>query len=263
EPADGWLKLHQVPATWSDARLRCHAEGAVLASPLTYQLRDAVINLVSQQSSVNIIFTGVHATLSKGDYASIEDVKCTSVFPYVCYKKRAALVVTGCGTTDPEYNLDVRTGSCYKFHRRGLTWSRAYMTCMAEGAHLAIINSEQESTVLKELFDKNPQSVIFSKLPDIASIGFLDWGDGGSWMTIHGETLEEAGFSHWHGSTPDNYTRAPEYSPELCGSIFRSGFINDIACDLKLPFIYKFSKDNRLDNIFVVLPIEQHNAAML
>lgn len=25
--AGGWLKLHQVPATWNDAQLLCHAEG--------------------------------------------------------------------------------------------------------------------------------------------------------------------------------------------------------------------------------------------
>lgn len=86
-----------------------------------------------------------------------------------------------------EYNLDVRTGSCYKFHRRGLIWPQAYMTCMAEGGHLAIINNELEAKVLSELLTKTLDKLIFSKNRHIASIGFLEWGDGGSWMTIHGE----------------------------------------------------------------------------
>lgn len=86
----------------------------------------------------------------------------------------------------PEYNIDTRTGSCYKFHRNGLTWPAAYMTCMAEGAHLVIMNSDVESQVLKELYAKNPDSKIFAKWPQYASIGTYDAGDGGYWMTIHG-----------------------------------------------------------------------------
>ncbi|KOB74506.1 Uncharacterized protein OBRU01_09152, partial [Operophtera brumata] len=156
KPADGWLNLHIVPATWSDARLICHAEGAVLASPLTQPLRDAILDHVKLNSSVHTIFTGVHTTFSKGVYASIE-----------------------------EYHLEKRTGSCYKFHRRGLSWSQAYMTCMAEGAHLAIINSELEAVALKELYASHPDNVISAKYVNFAGIGALDSRDGGSWMTIH------------------------------------------------------------------------------
>lgn len=29
ESAEGWLKLHWLPATWSDAKFRCHAEGSL------------------------------------------------------------------------------------------------------------------------------------------------------------------------------------------------------------------------------------------
>ncbi|KOB63854.1 Lipopolysaccharide binding protein, partial [Operophtera brumata] len=72
--ADGWLKLHQVPATWRDARLICHAEGNVLASPLTNQLQSAIIDYVREVRGTELttIFTGVHASFSKGDYFSIE-----------------------------------------------------------------------------------------------------------------------------------------------------------------------------------------------
>ncbi|KOB65867.1 C-type lectin 21, partial [Operophtera brumata] len=176
---------------------------SVLASPLTNQLQSAIIDHVREVRGTELttIFTGVHASFSKGDYFSIEgvpllklplewapgqpdnylnsesclvmltqsngtvgDVMCSDVFPYVCYKKKTTL-----------------------FHRRGLPWSRAFMTCAAEGAHLTIINSAGESQVLKEIYAKNPDNLIFSKDPGTAAIGFHDWGERGSWMTIHGK----------------------------------------------------------------------------
>lgn len=89
----------------------------------------------------------------------------------------------------PGYNLDKRTGSCYKFHRRGVIWSQAHMTCAAEGGHLLILNSDQEQTVVKEIYNKHPDNVILSNRPQYIYIGIFDAGDGGSWMTIHGRCI--------------------------------------------------------------------------
>lgn len=86
-----------------------------------------------------------------------------------------------------EYNLDARTGSCYKFHRGGLIWSRAYMTCAAEGGHLAVIDTVGEQLVLKDIFAKHAQNTLFNAVfKDSALIGFSDWGEKGTWTTIHG-----------------------------------------------------------------------------
>ncbi|KOB63853.1 C-type lectin 21, partial [Operophtera brumata] len=256
-----------------DATLKARS---VLASPLTNQLQSAIIDHVREVrgSELTTIFTGVHASFSKGDYFSIEgqpdnylnsesclvmltqsngtvgDVMCSDVFPYVCYKKKTTLMLTGCGTNDTEYNLDTRTGSCYKFHRRGLPWSRAYMTCAAEGAHLAIINSAEESQVLRDLYAKNPDNLIFSKDPGIAAIGFHDWGERGSWMTIHGETLKRAGFDRFENGQPDNATRVRTGDDgEYCGSIFRSGNLNDVWCNVHVPFICEKKPDSLLPDI--------------
>ncbi|KOB78577.1 C-type lectin [Operophtera brumata] len=186
--AEGWLKLHQVPATWKEARLRCHAEGNVLASPLTNQLKSAIIDHVREVrgTAPTTIFTGVHASFSKGDYFSIVGVPMLKLplewapgEPDNYLNSESCLVMLTQSNGTVEYNLDARTGSCYKFHRRGLPWSRAYMTCAAEGAHLAIINSAEESQVLKDLYGKNPDNLIFSKAPGIAAIGFHDWGERG------------------------------------------------------------------------------------
>lgn len=46
--------------------------GAVLASPLTFQLKNAIIEYLDiDLGSPATIFTGVHDTYSQGDYASV------------------------------------------------------------------------------------------------------------------------------------------------------------------------------------------------
>ncbi|KOB78576.1 C-type lectin 10 [Operophtera brumata] len=138
-------------------------------------------------------------------------------------------------TISTEYNLDARTGSCYKFHRRGLPWSRAYMTCAAERAHLAIVNSAEESEVLKDLYAKNPDNLIFSNEPGIAAIG----------LNISGETLKQAGFDRFRDGEPNNSTHARTGDDgEYCGSIVRSGNLNDVWCKVHIPFICEKKPDS-------------------
>lgn len=86
-----------------------------------------------------------------------------------------------------EYVYDFRSGSCYKFHRQGRPWYKAYTTCKAEEAHLAVINSKRENKVLKDLFAKYPSSRIEKgTYTHNAYIGVRDWEDGKSWMTVEG-----------------------------------------------------------------------------
>ncbi|KAJ8709544.1 hypothetical protein PYW08_009548 [Mythimna loreyi] len=71
--AKGWFKYHVVPATWFDARLRCSLEGAELASPTTLEIQSEMMNIIKETNSKQKeIFTGIHATLSQGDYNTIE-----------------------------------------------------------------------------------------------------------------------------------------------------------------------------------------------
>ncbi|KAM3956936.1 uncharacterized protein ACR2FA_009055 [Aphomia sociella] len=279
---DGWVKLHRVPANWNEARLRCHAEGAVLASPIN----DALLTVMKNTAATNItthcgIYTGIHSTFYKGVYSSVEgvslskipvpwapqepdnyedsenclvllpngtmaDVKCTEVLPYICYKKKTkSLVQTGCGTTDSSYNVEPRTGSCYKFHTECQTWPRAYMTCAAEGGHLAVINSAVEAQALKELYSKIPKNNIHCKYKEPFLVGFLDWNKDGTWFTIHGETLEEAGFANFSPGQPDNAKIGT--LGEQCGAMFSNGLLDDIWCDnIVLPFFCEKSPDSLL-----------------
>ncbi|XP_059056932.1 macrophage mannose receptor 1-like [Achroia grisella] len=280
---DGWWKLHNIPITWDLARQQCLAEGAVLLSPLNehYVMAMEMIMATSNGSIQRGIYSGVHATYSKGVYTSIEgvplskipvswapgepdnynnnescllfysngtmaDINCNEVRPYICYKKKNKSVVrSDCGTTDSQYHLESRTGSCYKFHYMGQTWHQAYMTCAAEGGHLAIINSATEAQILKELFAKYPANKVIAKYTEPVSVGFYDWNKDYTWVTIHGETLSEAGYSNWPVGQPDNAKIGN--LGQQCGGMFRSGLLDDVWCDIiTFPFICEKKPDSLL-----------------
>ncbi|VVC99730.1 unnamed protein product [Leptidea sinapis] len=164
QDAGAFLKLHEIPANWREARLRCHLEGGALASPLDSHLLQAMQTLMAGGPKLKCgVFLGIHATFSRGDFFSIEgvplnkiphkwaegepdnyndqescllltpqgefaDVNCSDTYPYVCYKKTPVGMKTMCGTVDPGYTFEPKTGSCYKFHSTPRTWSRAFMT---------------------------------------------------------------------------------------------------------------------------------------
>ncbi|XP_022125996.1 uncharacterized protein LOC111000749 [Pieris rapae] len=275
----GWIKLHPVPSTWADARLRCHLEGANLASPQNLKFATVLKNTLRNTHAERTgIFTGIHATFSKGDFQSIEgipltkmplqwmpyepdnenndencivmhsngtiaDVNCNEVFPYVCYRKKSKNeVLTECGTVDSDYHLDPRTGSCYKFHFIARNWTRAFMTCAAEGAYLAIINNDAEAEILKDLFAKHPDAELrFTHIKDIAFVGFHNWGERNVWTTIHGQSLE-MGFNTFSVNQPDGT------SPwDYCGGFFRTGKLDDSWCSDRMAFICEKSIDSLLD----------------
>ncbi|XP_038211981.1 macrophage mannose receptor 1-like [Zerene cesonia] len=280
QEVDGWVKLHQVPAPWEDARLRCELEGAILASPHTRNLESIMRRVMANtHSEASGVFTGVHATFSKGDFYSVDgiplskmpvqwmpsepdnqnnaescivmvangtiaDVSCYDVYPYVCFKKRTKnMIMNVCGTTDPEYKLNEQTGHCYKFHLTPRNWTRAFMVCSAEGAHLAIINSDEEAGVLKELHGRHKAD----DLPyDTIFLGFQDWGENGVWTTIHGQSLADSGYAKFQPGQPDNASPG-----ENCGSMFRNGYFNDAWCYVKLAFICEKTVDSLMDDMDV------------
>ncbi|XP_047993283.1 secretory phospholipase A2 receptor-like isoform X1 [Leguminivora glycinivorella] len=277
---DGYLKLHRIPVQWKDARMKCHLEGGVLASPTDANILNAMKEILTkdeEQEGPEKIYTGIHATYANGYYTTVTGVPlsqidviwqkgqpydqntyyrssnclimnrsgalaivhCDNIYPYFCFKSTKNIDDHKCGPEYiySDYQLYNRTGSCYKFHTEGKTWPNAYKTCMAEGAYLAIINSKTESEVLKAVFSEYSHDNIpgdFHK--DAASIGFTKWDEYstgyGDWFTIHGDSLAEAGFSTFNAGEPNNID-----SPELCGSVWRTGLLNDHKCGRILAFI--------------------------
>ncbi|RVE45770.1 hypothetical protein evm_009570 [Chilo suppressalis] len=261
----GWLKLHVMPSTFFDAFRICNAEGAVLASPLNIYFKNAMMAL-HKKIIVNscTLYTGIHSSVAKGSFASIEgkplskisvewapnepdnfndsesciamfengkmaDVRCTETFPFICYKKKTVnMAINECGTIDNDYFLESRTGSCYKFHRVGRTWRNAYMTCMAEGGHLAIVNSKTELEVIKEIFARYPPDTRMAQSKEGVSIGIHTWGEDRVFYTVHGQRLVEAGYANFTSGQPDN-NRAFDSSGSHCGGIWREE-LDDFWC---------------------------------
>ncbi|XP_038211903.1 secretory phospholipase A2 receptor-like [Zerene cesonia] len=278
---NGWMKHHKIPATFPDARVRCQLEGGVLASPKTEALSYVMRRLMKgTHSETTGIFTGIHALFSKGDFHSIDgtplermklqwmpsepdnlnydercivmvsngsiaDVNCFDVYPYICYKEKTKNVaLTECGTIDREYFMDPRAENCYKFHWVARNWTRAFMACAAEGAYLAIVNSETEATVLKELFAKYPkEKTLFAFNTDITLIGFHDWEDRIVWNTIHGQSLEDAGYFAFGENQPDQN----QIASVKCGGLWRNGQLDDIWCDQRMTFICEKPVDSLLE----------------
>ncbi|XP_071452960.1 hemolymph lipopolysaccharide-binding protein-like [Hetaerina americana] len=117
----------------------------------------------------------------------------------------------------------------YKFYTDGVnSFSDASSKCMKDGAHLAIINSEAEAGVLVSLFLRNP------KAKDYAFIGFHDMHEEGKYVTVFGDPLEMTSYTKWAAGEPSK--------TEDCGSLHRSGGLNDIHCNQQelWPFICEY-----------------------
>ncbi|KAG8229813.1 hypothetical protein J437_LFUL008181 [Ladona fulva] len=77
----------------------------------------------------------------------------------------------------------------------------------------------------------------FPKAKEWAYLGFHDLEVEGKFVTIFGEPLSSTGFITWYPGTPDQHQ-----GNEDCGSMHRTGRLNDLYCD-KLgpwPFFCEF-----------------------
>lgn len=124
----------------------------------------------------------------------------------------------------------------YKFHEEAKTWMEAKKVCEQEGAHLAIINSESESTALKELFNRH-RVLPLVEFDNAVSIGFHDRYIEGQYLTIYDEPLSSTGFTRWSIVQPDDGKLLGPNSVEDCGSMQRDGLLNDVGCYVKIAFI--------------------------
>jgi hypothetical protein len=71
----------------------------------------------------------------------------------------------------------------YKIHSELQTWQEARQICAQEGGHLAIINSEEESEVLRSIF-----APVAAKVKGVwAYIGFHDLDNEGQYLTVFGK----------------------------------------------------------------------------
>ncbi|KAL0840833.1 hypothetical protein ABMA28_014640 [Loxostege sticticalis] len=260
----GWLKYHPMPVEWQDAALRCHYEGAILASPLNEDIRKALTTIMANRAPVSTaIFTGISNTYSRTEYQSMEGVPISNIWlswaaspklnpseensivlnvygtvdvvpssdphPFICYRQTPYTELTKCGIEDTGYVLNQETGSCYKLSEQKLNWTNAYQSCAFDGAHLAIINSKAEADTLWNLAHKK------SGEPSVL-VGIQAWGARRTWLTVHGQSLSKAGYSEWRKGEPNNAN-----GKEACGGIHagnrEEGILNDVECGTELYYI--------------------------
>ncbi|KOB66007.1 C-type lectin 10, partial [Operophtera brumata] len=71
----GFLKLHAEPADWLSARVACHNEGAIVASPWTAEFTSSVSELqATEDQSLPVLFSGVLLLFSEGVYRNYIEV---------------------------------------------------------------------------------------------------------------------------------------------------------------------------------------------
>ncbi|KAL4710831.1 hypothetical protein ACJJTC_016115 [Scirpophaga incertulas] len=257
--AQGWIKFHKIPTTWSEARLKCYHEGAVLASPTNERLFTAMRSFMLQRSSS--AFIGMQSLTATGDYFSVEgipleaiqlqwakgepdnaddaerclamtregttaDVRCGNVLPYMCYRKRTGKErITECGTHDKEYVMDAESGNCYKFHADCVSWWRAYMVCAAERGRLAVLASRAEAERMRTRF---ANYTTHCGERGLAHLGFIN---NVYWFTMDGKQLRESGYDQWAANEPNGVG-------ENCGAFSRTGAgLADVQCERALPFL--------------------------
>ncbi|XP_026333047.1 hemolymph lipopolysaccharide-binding protein-like [Hyposmocoma kahamanoa] len=158
--------------------------------------------------------------------------------PFICFKKNVEVPPSlgKCTTVDPAYKLHGILNSCYKFHPEPRKWSEAFKTCSAEGAYLAIVNSDEEVEHLKNLFAEYPPKILTSDYKDCVFLGYRIFGDEtitnhplSYFYTIHGQLLDQAGYNRWSVGQPNRSGN--------CGGMYRTGLLNDIWCHVPYAFI--------------------------
>ncbi|XP_054001327.1 hemolymph lipopolysaccharide-binding protein-like [Hylaeus anthracinus] len=110
----------------------------------------------------------------------------------------------------------------HKLFNKRLKWNAARQTCMRDGGYLAIINSVAEESVLLRYMEQ--QNIAE------AWLGIHDLFEEGDWVTLTGESLEEAGFDKWttaFANEPDNYG-----GNQNCGVLVKASGLDDVVCTL-------------------------------
>lgn len=82
------------------------------------------------------------------------------------------------------YQWAKETDQCYLFHPRGATWQGANRTCIAEGAWLAVPNTDVEARLLVRLLAARQHEVRDVDYRDTMSLGFY-WDQ--EWKTVDGQ----------------------------------------------------------------------------
>ncbi|XP_053994777.1 hemolymph lipopolysaccharide-binding protein [Hylaeus volcanicus] len=122
-------------------------------------------------------------------------------------------------------DYSVSEGFAHKLIRRKLKWGEARKVCIDEGGHMVVLNSLAE------------EGVVLNMIRSIEQVGEIwlgihDMFVEDEWITVTGESLEQAGYNKWEPNKPDNAG-----GNEHCGVLFSNGLIDDRSCDGSRSFV--------------------------
>ncbi|XP_066994926.2 hemolymph lipopolysaccharide-binding protein [Anabrus simplex] len=93
----------------------------------------------------------------------------------------------------------------YKLPHVAVSWHDARTTCEKDGAHLLIINSEDEALTVKRYRDRKPKLSGDVGIHD-TWVGISDEEKEGEFKTIFGQPFASTGYPKWQGGSPQDGT---------------------------------------------------------
>ncbi|NP_001124371.1 C-type lectin 17 [Bombyx mori] len=261
-----FYKLHNTAATWPDAKIRCEAEGSELMIPESLDEADAMPVLITAVlSKYNGVYVGIHDLYSERTYVTLKGKlmqdtilnllwerneprpnggrclamqrsgrffvnPCTQPLPFICKTKAEKITYNKeCKSFDKRWKLGSKN-ICFYMHTEPQTWYQAYMTCLASGGHLLIVNDRNEAKYVRDLFKETPER----RVPDneFAFLGFSDLFQRHNFKTIHDQKIEDVGYSDWDVKCSQNEKSVPQ----RCGGVRRNGLLTTGDCNVPAMF---------------------------
>ncbi|KAM3963069.1 C-type lectin 11 [Aphomia sociella] len=182
-------------------------------------------------------------------HGELESYRCTHSIPFICkVDANEAPYDDACDIYGNGYEYVSSVGSCYKIPRLTYSWNEAYSECRAQGAHLVVLNSEEEHDAVWQIMKKTrPLPNSYGPAYYIAGFRTEPSSDDSPrvFKTIFNQTIEEAGYSKWAYPEPNNIN-----GNENCGSLYEGdGKLNDQECNKRYGFICEKEKHSiNLDN---------------
>ncbi|PSN44007.1 Hemolymph lipopolysaccharide-binding protein [Blattella germanica] len=118
----------------------------------------------------------------------------------------------------------------YKYHKVGKSWEDAVLACAAEGAYLAVPNSDAEYQAMKRIWDIHP-SIYTDWRKNHFYIGLSDKAKEGEWITIFGQPINETGYTKWSAGEPDGG------ASQDCLLLTIDSTLHDISCSAEVSFM--------------------------
>ncbi|PSN42391.1 hypothetical protein C0J52_21653, partial [Blattella germanica] len=197
----GYYKYHTTPKNWNEARETCISEGAHLA---VVNSESEARLLASILPSDKFAWIGTHDFYQEGQWIRVWKLlaitnglemnqmefsdkdheldqsshnNSTTIFTMCThwFSLPSAIEKRWAGNPIPEGYKEYTQGH-YKYHTTPKNWNNARETCISEGAHLAVVNSESEARLLT--------SILPGYKDIFAWIGIHDFYQEGKWIRV-------------------------------------------------------------------------------